>query len=159
MLRVKDAADASRHPRSAERIHVALGEMKVACGEDVVFESEPLRRGFAFAVFDPVARIGGMIASVGDEEDGGTQDGSRAAFRDGHAALSTLVESLVHMGADRRRLSFAAAGDLSVASGAFQEEQPAGPAGKSRRRLRRLSRPMTLIMDLGIGVAQAVAAE
>lgn len=159
MLRIPDAADASIHPRSVERILVALGEMKVACGEDVVFETEPLTRGFAVAVFDPEARIGGMVAAAGSEEDGCVQGGSEGAFRDGFAALAALVESLVHMGADRRRLSFAATGDLSVASGALKGGQSASSAGKPRRRLRRLSHPMILTMDLGIGVARAVIAE
>jgi chemotaxis receptor (MCP) glutamine deamidase CheD len=145
MLRAQNVVDAARKARSRQHVRVALGELKVACGADVVLETEPLTHGFALAVFDPESHTGGILTSAAPEAGSTGADTCLDASR----ALPALIDSVVRTGGDRRRLSFVAAGDVSTLSTALEDAMAAATGPPRGIRLRKLSRPMVLILDLG----------
>ena len=135
-----------------------MGELKVACGADVVLETVPLTHGFALAVFDPESHTGGILTSAAPEACAGDSDLSVEALMDASRALPALIDSVVRIGADRRKLSFVAAGDVSTLSDAFGAVPQAAEGQPPGVRLRKLSRPMVLILDLENCQARAVDA-
>ncbi|MBI4880028.1 MAG: hypothetical protein HY812_10280 [Planctomycetes bacterium] len=151
MLRADAVSEAVTRARTDERVLVRPGEVKVSCGEHVVFQTTPLEKGFALAVYDGKAHVGGVMAAAPMAAPGSQEAGE--ACLNPVVALPLLVESIIRMGADRCRLSFAAAGDagfLALVNPALADLS----AGAKPRRRARQRRPTVLVLDLGSGLAR-----
>lgn len=143
MLRADVSARAARDARSEERIVVALGELKVSFGANVVLETGPLTGAFAIAVVDADAHVGGLLVSswpLGVDE----------TCLDPATSIPVLIESLERMGARRSRLSFATAGEAGV----LELLSPAlACQAKKRPRRRSHATPTRLALSLATGRA------
>lgn len=132
---------------AGERVLVVAGELKVACGADVVFETVVITRGLALAAWDPLAAVGGVLVRV--QPDGeplpADDDGARAP-------LAALIDSVIRLGADRRRLRVTLAGDPNLLLLATPG------AAQSPRRRASAPAPFRLVLDLGRGEAAVLPA-
>ncbi len=149
MLRARVIESTPGEDRVAECIAVAPGELKVSCGEHVVFETAPLVGAAAIAVWDPVTHVGGVVAS---KSVGPDSDGSGSEF-DVRSALKLLIESVLNLGGRRDRLSFSAAGNFAGLSVLGLTSHVLDASAPSRHPRRGTPEPSILVLELGPGRA------
>jgi len=133
------------------RILVSMGELKVSCGRDVVFETPPLRDEYAIAVFDPVAVVGGVLVTARELRKGADPPATLdTPALDPLLALPVLVDSILRLGGRRDRLIHATAGGPAPASSGWPLPHAADPAVCVRRD--HVVMPVVLTLDLGAGL-------
>jgi chemotaxis protein CheD len=101
----------------AEQVFVGLGELTVSNNLNVVLAARSLGAGLGIGIYDPVARLGGLLhAALPDSSaDPVMAKASPALFVD--TGLQSLLRAIERLGAQRSRLQLSAVGGARFQGG------------------------------------------
>ncbi len=99
----------------SENLAVGLGEMKISRSPDQVLVAYGLGSCLGIGMYDPVARVAGLLHAVLPERTNGA-DGASAKYVD--SGIAALLNKLIEAGADRNRLIIKVAGGANILAAA-----------------------------------------